>query len=142
MIPLIAVTAVKIIGYDRFVVFFPYSRGMPDIDFLENGMAPGIALALSAVIIGCTVWGLYRAVTNKGRLAVLYVLLFIAACTREMMGFSATIYASSFRTFICSLFAVLMGNLVLIKEWMEEGENQLCRMYLVIGLTAGIWMGR
>lgn len=142
MIPLIAVTAVKIIGYDRFVVFFPYSRGMPDIDFLENGMAPGIALALSAVIIGCTVWGLYRAVTNKGRLAVLYVLLFIAACTREMMGFSATIYASSFRTFTCSLFAVLMGNLVLIKEWMEEGENQLCRMYLVIGLTAGIWMGR
>ncbi len=117
MIPLSAELAVKIIGYDHFVVFFPYSRGMPDIDLLENGAAPQAALALSVVIIGFTVFSLYHVVGSRKRLGILYVLLFMGACTRELMGFSATIYASSFRTFTCVLFAVLAGCLLLMQEW-------------------------
>ena len=116
MIPLLLEMAVKIMGYNRFVVFFPYSRGMPDIDLLENGPAPWITLFLSVMIIGFTVYGLYRTVENRMRLGVLYTVLFIAACTRELMGFSATIYASSFRTFTCILFGILFCNLLLIKE--------------------------
>ena len=123
MVPLVTEMAVKWAGYDRFVVFFPYSRGMPDIDLLEHGAGPWAALVLSAGMIGGTVFSLYRVVEHKRRLGVVYGLLFIAACTREMMGFSATIYASSFRTFTCSLFAVGVCGVVLMKEWVEGGRE-------------------
>lgn len=141
-VPLFMEMAVKWIGYDHFVVFFPYSPGMPDIDLLENGVTARITLVLSVVIIGVTVISLYRIVEDRRRLVALYVLLFIAACTRGMMGFSATIYASSFRTFTCSLFAIGICGLALMKEWVEGERSWFCGVYGVMGLMAGIGLGR
>ena len=142
VVPLFIEATVKLVGYDRFVVFFPYSCGMPDIDLLGNGMASRVTLLLSAVIIGSTVYSLYKVVENRRKLGAIYVLLFIAACTREMMGFSATIYASSFRTFTCSLFAVLVCSLLLIGEWVEGVKDPFREACPVIGFIAGIALGR
>ena len=67
----------------------------------------------------------------------LTLLLVLAAGTREMMGFTATIYASSYRTFTFFLYAVIICCLIILNELEEKIEDKHL-WYMGLGAIAAL----
>jgi len=68
---------------------------------------------------------------------LLTLLLVLSAGTREMMGFTATIYASSYRTFTFFLYALIVCCLILLNE-LEEDEEHKHLWYMGIGAIVSL----
>lgn len=94
------------------------SHSMPELKPLTafNGIA---GLALSVLCLGCLVITLWKCVRKENRYRLLGLLL-LGAGSRLMMGMSATLYASSFRTFTYLLFCLIACCLILLQEMKEE----------------------
>ena len=60
---------------------------------------------------------------NRQRKYLVFMLLILAAGSREMMGLSATLYASSFRTFTFFLYATIACCLLILQELKSEKKN-------------------
>ena len=105
----------------QFIYYFPRSIGMPELMPIEVFAFPFI---LSVVILGCLFWGIWLNVNKLENKLMLTLLLVLAAGTREMMGFTATIYASSFRTFTFFLYAIIIGCIIFLNELEEDNEHK------------------
>lgn len=64
------------------------------------------------------------------------MLLILAAGSREMMGLSAILYASSFRTFTFFLYAIIACCLLILQELKDKGTRYL--WYLGLGMLAAL----
>lgn len=104
----------------RFVVYFDFSYSMPDLVPPGLDFFPTFATIVALVCIFYTIWNSDISMQRKWYLTMMLVL---AAGTREMMGFSFTLYASSFRTFTFFLFALIACCITLFHELEEDTKN-------------------
>lgn len=132
-IPLVVILISNFIGTDKFVIFFEYSCGMPDLLPLSKSLMPFLITVISVCSIFYTVWS---CVENKQNKWLILMLLVLAAGSREMMGLSATIYASSFRTFTFFLYSSIACCLIILQELKSYEKNGL--WYLGLGAIAAM----
>lgn len=119
-IPLGTMLCAKQLGSDRFIRYFDHTIGMPELVPLDGTFASLIPLILTLVTVGAIFVSVIRIVKNDYRKWGLVSLMILAAGSREMMGFSGTIYASSFRTFTAFLYILIISCLILINEITEN----------------------
>lgn len=122
-IPLTLIVSSRLVGTDKFVVYYEYSCGMPDLLPLTVTVMPFLISIVAVVSIFYTVYSCVDEEKNKW---TILLFLFLAAGSREMMGLSATIYASSFRTFTAFLYLIMMACLVLLGEL---NRNSNCALW-------------
>lgn len=108
-------------GSQRFIYYFERSIGMPELLPLE--VFP-LAFILSIFILISIFYTIWNCVDKLEDRLMLTMLLVMAAGTREMMGFTFTIYASSYRTFTFFLYALIICSLILLRQLEEDKENK------------------
>lgn len=105
----------------RFIYYYPYCYQMPDLFPIQANPLPFILTVIALVSIFVTIWKCDISLDNK---LLLTMLLVLAAGTREMMGLSFTIFASSFRTFTFFLFAIIACCIVILRIFEEDTEKK------------------
>lgn len=120
--PLAALILIKAIGYKAFVKSYDYTNILKEIPNLSNGIMPKITLLLSIMIVLSIFTSVIMIVEDNSKKALILLLLLLAAISREMMGFSGTIYASSNRTFIIFSFFAVISALILANS-SEKKDN-------------------
>lgn len=120
-IPFVGVALCHFMDKNQFIYTFPRSYGLPELVPIEVFPFPFVLSVVMLVCIFAAVWLNVEKMENK---LFLTLLLVLAAGTREMMGFTATIYASSYRTFTFFLYAILICCLILLRELEEDTEHK------------------
>lgn len=133
-VPFIGITISHFMNKGQFIYYFPRSIGMPELMPIEIFAFPFILSVLILVCIFAAIWLNVDKLENK---LMLTLLLVLAAGTREMMGFTATIYASSFRTFTFFLYAIIIGIIILLNE-LEEDDEHKHLWYMGIGAIVAL----
>lgn len=101
----------KVVNRSKVICYNKY--GMFDLYDLDVKVWPFV---LSIFIIFCVVVAVINSdIKNKNKWIIISLLI-IGAGTREMMGFSATIYASSYRTFTILLFGLVIASVLIYSE--------------------------
>lgn len=119
-IPVGAMLFVNVIGKQYFIHF---DFVLPELLTLGEHIWNIVPLLLSGVILICIFYTVCTAVDKNTNKWLLILLLTLAAGSREMMGFSATIYASSYRTFTFFLYALIVCCLILLEELRRDGKK-------------------
>ncbi|MBQ2897223.1 MAG: hypothetical protein IJE46_02750 [Clostridia bacterium] len=119
-IPLAVITFANFFGESKFVVYYDYSCGMPDLIPISISILP---LILSVTAVCSIFYTVCSCVKQKESKFMLLGLLVLSAITRELMGLSATIYASSFRTFTFFLYAIIICCLILMKDLYDKNNK-------------------
>lgn len=129
-IPLGIVLIEEIIGTEYFI--YPVYNPIMDLYPLESGLIAFWGLICSFLILFSIFYIILSCTKNRARKWLLLSLLVLGAGSREMMGFSPTIYASSFRTFTYFIFALMICCLILLNELNEKQE----KAYWTSGIAA------
>ncbi len=133
LIPLTTSLIIKAIGSSRLVSYYDYACGMPDFS-AGSGIYGILAFLLSLVSIVSLVLSICFLVEDSNRKLILLLLCFLGLMSRFMMGLSATIYASSYRTFFPLLFIlVIMNSLLLMDNRFIKEHKQGVLTVLLIG---------
>lgn len=120
-IPFVGVALSHFMQKGQFIYYFDRSIGMPELIPIETFAFPFILSVIILVSIFAAVWLNVEKMEHK---LFLTLLLVLAAGTREMMGFTATIYASSYRTFTFFLYAIIICCIILLNELEEKAEHK------------------
>ena len=129
-LPLCGFLGLKLVGKDRFLVYYHY---MPDLKPLSSlGGVAGLLFCTGCLAI--MVYCICRCVSGQNRWLLLGMLV-LGAGSRLMMGFSATIYASSVRTFTYLFFSLLMGCMILLREMKETRYAGMAGVMLALLLN-------
>lgn len=128
-IPFAGVAISHFMQKGQFIYYFERSIGMPELMPIGVFAFPFILSVLIVICIFATIW---LNVENHENKLLLTLLLVLGAGTREMMGFTATIYASSYRTFTFFLYAIIVCTLILLNE-LEDKEEHKHLWYMSIG---------
>lgn len=131
-IPLGGVLLCNTWGLHRFIYYFERSIGMPEL--IPVQMFP-IPFVLSVLMIAAAFYTIWNCIDKLEDKLMLTMLLVMGAGTREMMGFTFTIYASSYRTFTFFLYALILCCIVLLRQLEDDNER---KNYWYIGLGAMI----
>ncbi len=108
--------------------------GMPEIGPLSEGKNAGLFL-LSILLTAFVFIGVWLAVDTTWRKYTILCLLFMGAGSRMAMGFSETLYGSSYRTYSFLLFCVVISVILLGQELREKANDRaLGFAWGVIGL--------
>lgn len=121
-LPMLAMVLVNVVGKDKFI---HYNYQLPDLLVLSKSVWNIVPLLLSIIILICIVYTVCVTVKSRQNKLLLLLLLLLAAGSREMMGFSATLYASSYRTFTFFLYAIILCCLILLDEMSESVKDGL-----------------
>ena len=130
-VPLAVMLTSDYIGIDKFIVYYDYSCGMPDLIPPSQNIIP---LILSVVSV-CSIFFIACNCMSEERKYLVLMLLILASGSREMMGFSATLYASSFRTFTFFLYAVIACCLLMLQDLKKKNEHLY---YVGLGIIASM----
>lgn len=133
-IPFAGVALSNFLQKGQFIYYFPRSIGMPELMPIGVWSFPFILSIVILVGIFAAIWLNVEKLENK---LMLTLLLVLSAGTREMMGFTATIYASSFRTFTFFLYALIVCCLILLNE-LEEKEETKHFWYMGVGAIVAL----
>ena len=138
-IPFLSVLGIHLIGADRFVVYPPYTGGMPELPGFGSGWTGIAVLMLTVVVVFSVFYTVFSCTTDQNSKWMLLMLLFLACGSRLMMGLSATIYASHARTFTYFIYALIICNLIIFKELKKRDNSWLIGIGAVIAmlLSAG-----
>ena len=121
MIPvalLVTVLACSALDYNMFIRFYDYTVGLPElVPVTENPVSLILAIAIFILMI-LSVLSLYK--TNRKLCIELMVLNILGFGSRFMMGFSATLFASSYRTFTLQLICFLICDVLMVGRVMES----------------------
>lgn len=120
-IPFLGVTLSHYMDKGQFIYYFERSIGMPELMPIGVFSFPFILSIIMLVSIFATVWLNLDKLEHK---LFITLLLVLGAGTREMMGFTATIYASSYRTFTFFLYAIIICCIILFNEIEEDKEHR------------------
>ena len=101
-------------------VFLDFSHKLPELHKLSTPEGL-LGFAFCGMSLACLVITLWKTVGQKNRLLLLGLLV-LGGGSRLLMGMSATLYASSYRTFTYLLFSLIACCLVLLQE-MQEDES-------------------
>ena len=118
----------------QFIYYFERSIGMPELIPIHIFAFPFILSIIVLVAVFAAIWLNVEKMEHK---LFLTLLLVLAAGTREMMGFTATIYASSYRTFTFFLYAVIICCLIILNELEEKIEDKHL-WYMGLGAIAAL----
>lgn len=121
-VPLAVSLAIKNLGYSKFIYYYPYCCEVPDLRSLSE-VKGIITLAISFVAIASVVTALV--VLPKSRKTSWFCIsaLIVGGGSHVMMGFSSTLYGSSFRTLTIMLYSLIVISLLLFKE-IEQYKNR------------------
>ena len=125
IIPSVVAVLVKIVGRSKFVIIYDYSYWLPDLHPISDKLSSWMPFVLSIVVLASIIYTVCVCVEDKEKKFLILLLFVVAAASREMMGFSATIYKSSFRTFTFSLYAILICCLLMIQQLEEKKHKYL-----------------
>lgn len=118
-VPVILLLAVNAIGSDTFT----YDENwLPELLPVSAGPGGIAALVISVVIVVCIFYTVCTCVRSKPNRLLMLLLLVLAAGSKEMMGFSPTIYGSSYRTFTFFMYALIVCCLLLLEELRSRGR--------------------
>lgn len=139
-IPILIIFFSNYIGVDKFIAYYDHTLDLPELIPYSVSLLPILCALLAVISIFYTV---ITCIDHLERKCLLVMLLILAAGSREMMGFSPTIYASSFRTFTFFLFATIACILVLLNELKDSdatnnNEKSTSLWYVAIGALAFI----
>lgn len=115
-------------GYSGFVRFHSFSWGLPDTD------ASMMSYALILAITGLIVFIIWHMFDSKAEAATLLWLLFIGAMSRIMMGFSSTLFGSSFRTFIYQIVLIGCVDIYIFVRIYKASNNKAIKILMLAGL--------
>lgn len=121
---LLLVTGVQEIDSECFVIVHEYAYHMPDLQEISThpqGIIVSSLIFLLMILSAAALWGGCRDLCVS-----LFILNILGFGSRFMMGFSATIYASSFRTFTAQLLLLAICNILAagkILEYLGRGSG-------------------
>ena len=121
MIPvalLVTVLACSALDYNIFIRFYDYTVGLPELVSVTENPVPLILAVAIFVLMILSVLSLYK--SNRRLCIELMVLNILGFGSRFMMGFSATIFASSYRTFTLQLICFLICDVLMVGRVMES----------------------
>lgn len=128
-VPFAGIVISNFMGKNQFISYPENCYGMTELMLAKYFFVPFFLSILMLVCIFLAVWFNVEKMENK---LFLTLLLVLAAGTREMMGFTPTIYASSYRTFTFFLFALIACCIILLNE-LEEDEKYKDFWYVGLG---------
>ena len=137
-IPLAAEAVVAVTQYRLFIWFPEYGFGLPDMKSVYENHLRIFPLILSAVVILSVAYSLYYVISDHRKAILAILILGLGFISRVMMGFSPTLFGSSFRTFTFMLYAFLIVDAVLFAELFMKNSRVLIRVTLGLTLAGTI----
>ena len=138
-IPTVCMVFLKVVGYSKFIVYYKYAGTKPDIKVDMSSLKSVIALAVPMIIFCTVVVSLFLLVGDAWTRYLSICVLIIGAVSREMMGFTATIYASDFRTFTLFFFCIIVAILCVADEFLRNKKDGLVAAMMMVALVC--WLG-
>lgn len=134
--PLAGFAGIYLLGKNAFM-HTPY--GMPELYSLST-LAGVAGVLLTGLSLLCIVSTICTGIRSRNKWFLLGLLI-LGAGSRLMMCFSATLYASSYRTYTYLVFALIAGCILLLKEYAEAKrcdlrQTSVCCILLVLLLKA------
>ncbi len=117
-----------ITGFSNFHYFRNYSWGLPDTG---TNILDFIIIAVITVLIIYSLWNIFE---NKTEAAALIWILMVGAMSRIIMGFSATLFGSSFRTFIYQIITIGCADIYILMRMPGCMSGKTTRILLTVGL--------
>lgn len=115
---LATVLSCSALDYNIFIHFYDYTVGLPElVSVTENPVPLILAIAIYVLMI-LSVLLLYK--SNRRLCIELMILNFLGFGSRFMMGFSATLFASSYRTFTLQLICFLICDVLMVGRVLES----------------------
>lgn len=97
--------------------------GMPELGTLSEGK--NAVLFILTILLTVSVFiGVWLAVDTAWRKYTILILLFMGAGSRMAMGFSETLYGSSYRTYSFLLFCVVISVILLMQELHRKAADR------------------
>ncbi len=110
-------------GIDLLQPLPEVALGMPEIGPLSEGK--NVLLFLLTILLTVSVFlGVWLTVDTLRRKVTILSLLFMGAGSRMAMGFSETLYGSSYRTYSFLLFCVVISVILLVQELREKANGR------------------
>ncbi|MDO5131381.1 MAG: hypothetical protein Q4D81_00170 [Eubacteriales bacterium] len=113
-----AVLAAGAIDSDYFIIYHDYAYKMPDLKPVSTHPQAVVLAFLIFAFLFFSVLTLWK--TDQDLCAKLVILNVLGFGSRFMMGFSATLYASSFRTFVPQMFSFIICDILLAGTILRE----------------------
>lgn len=123
-VPVLCMFLLKTKGYDNFIVYYKYAVGKPDIRVKLSSLKSVVALGFPILIMLSIFIIMAVVIEDKWTKTLAISMLVIGATSREMMGFTPTIYASDFRTFTMFFFCIIIAILCVLKEIIRKKEEK------------------
>lgn len=123
-VPVLCMALLKTKGYDNFIVYYKYAVGKPDIRVKLSSLKSVVALGFPILIMLSIFIIMTVVIEDKWTKTLAISMLVIGAASREMMGFTPTIYASDFRTFTMFFFCIIIAILCVLKELIRKKEDK------------------
>lgn len=115
--------------YEFFIMYHDFSWGLPDTD---GSMVSFAVLIVITLLVVAAVWNIFD---DKWEAAGILWTLFIGAMSRIMMGFSATLFGSSFRTFMYQLVLIGCVDLYILIRILGRIGNKAVKTGILAALT-------
>ncbi len=113
----------RMVGVTRLTLIEDYMFGFMDLHFPSESLRSCLVFLGTVGSVVCVFVSTWILSEEKERIMMIGALA-IAALTREMLGLSATIYASSFRTFVFFLFILIGMTLNIIRNILRRNETK------------------
>lgn len=133
-VPFAGILISHYLGSTQFIAYPERCYGMTELMELRWFILPFILAAVMLICIFAAICFNVKKLENK---LLLILLLILGAGTRLMMGFTPTIYASSYRTFTFFLFALIACNLLLLNDLEDDAEHKYL-WYMGIGIICSL----
>lgn len=124
-VPALCIALLKIKGYSNFIIYYKYAGTKPDIKVNIDSLKSIVALTVPIIIFCAVIVSLFFLIIDTWTRYLVICLLIIGAISREMMGFTATIYASDFRTFTLFFFCIIITILCVVNELLKNKKDNL-----------------
>lgn len=123
-------------GFSHFKVIYDYTYGMPELRDMSTGAIHVIVpLVISIIVFSCIIIGMHSEIKNR-LISSFMIYMFIISCTtRLMMGFAASLYGSSFRTFIYLIYFFIIAIMFYVIHMMDEIDGKIGK-FAVLGVVA------
>jgi len=123
--PLLVQICIKLFGSHR-LIYQAYDL-IVDLNHFYSSLSGKFALAISVLILVCIITVIWHCVAEQKSKWLMFLLLTLAAGSREMMGFSPTIYASAERTFIYMIFAIIICCILILNDLKKSNHDTFYR---------------
>lgn len=118
----------RLTDYEGFVTFYDFTFGLPDTD---GSIASIVLIAVISFLILFTIWMLFE---NKWEAGGVIWALLLGAASRVIMGFSQTLFGSSFRTFIPQLTMISLVDGYLFLRILKKLSKNAWKVLLIAAL--------